>query len=135
MPRFKLPRDHTPLEGGGYLISLANARRWYVKYACTKGKENHETEIEVVIHEVMKKVFDHDYDRELLYSSLNLDCMVNQEADRVIEKMEFLLLEAVFGFIPDIAAHVPDHLWYVTDQLDLVIHVPDNEEDQRGIFY
>ena len=135
MPRFKLPRDHTPLEGGGYIISLADARRWYVKYVCKKGKEGNETEIEIVIHEVMKKVFDVEYDKELLYSSLNLDCMVHREADEVIEKMEFLLLQAIFGFIPDIAAHVPEHLWYVNDQLDLVIYVPTDVEDQRGIFY
>lgn len=124
-----------PYRGGNHVISLRNVANWYIRRACEKGKTYSSTNVSDIMTALVDKFFgDEEYDEEEQYKLLNLDCMVNREAEYVLEELEHRISQAILGHFPKIAAELPRH-FYLFNKMDLIIDVPPNYEDQRGYFF
>ena len=128
-----------PYEGGRYCVSLHRPVNWYVRRAVEKGKTYSSCHVKEIIPRIVEKVFDVTSDdsqlQEELDLSLNLDCMINGEADFVKKELEYLVLAEVLAHFPNIAAELPEDMYWVTERLELIINVPDRYEEQRGYFF
>uniref|UniRef100_A0AAU7PFV1 Uncharacterized protein n=1 Tax=Burkholderia phage vB_BgluM-SURPRISE13 TaxID=3159457 RepID=A0AAU7PFV1_9VIRU len=128
-----------PYDGGRYKLGLHRPINWYVKRATEKGKTYSSCHIKEIIPLIVEKVFDPEMDQSQLHEeldlALNLDCMINGEADFVKQELENLVLAEVLAFFPDIAAELPEDMYWVTERLELIINVPERYEEQRGYFF
>lgn len=128
-----------PYEGGKYLLSLHRPVNWYVRRAERKGKSYSSSHVKEIIPLIVEKIFDPETDHTQLHEeldlSLNLDCMINGEADFVKQELEHQILAEVLAHFPNIAAQLPEDMYWVTERLELVINVPELYEDQRGYFF
>lgn len=128
-----------PYEGGRYLVGLQRPINWYVRRATEKGKTFNSCHVKEVIPLIVEKVFDPETDhtklQEELDLALNLDCMINGEADFVKQELEHLILGEVLAWFPNIAAELPEDMYWITERLELVINVPERYEEQRGYFF
>lgn len=124
-----------PYRGGNHVISLRNPANWYIRRACEKGKTYNSTNVIELMEAIVHKFFgDEEYDEDAQYRLLNLDCMVNKEADYVLKEMEYRISNAILGHFPKIGSELPRH-FYLFNKMDLIIDVPPNYEDQRGYFF
>jgi hypothetical protein len=128
-----------PYDGGRYKLGLHRPINWYVRKATEKGKTFSSCHIKEIIPLIVEKVFDPEMDQSQLHEeldlALNLDCMINGEADFVKQELENLILAEVLAFFPNIAAELPENMYWVTDRLELIINVPERYEEQRGYFF
>ncbi|YP_009212858.1 hypothetical protein AVU38_gp009 [Ralstonia phage RSL2] len=128
-----------PYEGGKYLVDLHRPINWYVRRATEKGKSYSSCHIKEILPLIVEKVFDltsdHSQLQEELDLALNLDCMINGEADFVKQELEHLVLGEVLAWFPNIAAELPDDMYWLTERLELIINVPERYEEQRGYFF
>lgn len=128
-----------PYDGGKYVLGLHRPINWYVRRATQKGKSYSNCGIGQIIRLIVEKVFDPEMDQsqlnEELDLALNLDCMITGEAEYVKQELERLVLAEVLAFFPNIAAELPEDMYWVTERLELIINVPDRYEDQRGFFF
>lgn len=128
-----------PYDGGRYKLGLHRPINWYVRKASEKGKTFSSCHIKEIIPLIVEKVFDPEMDQSQLHEeldlALNLDCMINGEADFVKQELENLILAEVLAFFPNIAAELPENMYWVTDRLELIINVPERYEEQRGYFF
>lgn len=128
-----------PYAGGKYLLSLRRPVNWYVKRAERKGKTFVSSHVRKIIPLIVEKIFDPLTDQTRLIEeidlSLNLDCMINGEADFVKQELEYLVLAEILAHFPNIAAELPEEMYWVNERLELIINVPDLYEEQRGYFF
>lgn len=120
--------------GGSYLVSLRRPVHWYIKRACSKGKTFGTTHVSTIMPLLVDKIFGKSVDQEEIDLSLNLDCMVNSEAEYVQKELEYMILSEIISYFPKIAAELPEEL-YQLNEMDLVINVPELYEQQRGYFF
>lgn len=126
----------TPVyKSGQYLIGLNRPIQWYVRRAVAKGKTFGTSHVKTVIPLIVDKVFFKDIDEEALDLSLNLDCIIGSEAEYVKTELEHRITGELLSYFPKIASHLDDRYWWLTENMELVINVPDDYEEQRGNFF
>jgi hypothetical protein len=128
-----------PYQGGQYILGLHRPINWYVRRAQEKGKTYSSCHVKSIIPLIVEKVFDPEMDQSQLHEeldlSLNLDCMINGEADFVKQELEHQVLAEILAHFPNVAAELPESMYWVTERLELVINVPHRYEEQRGYFF
>jgi hypothetical protein len=124
-----------PYRGGNHVISLRNPANWYIRRVCEKGKTYSTTNVIEIMEALVHKFFgDEEYSEFDQMQLLNLDCMVNKEAEYVLAEMEHRISSEILGHFPKIGSELPRR-FYLLNKMDLIIDVPPNYEDQRGYFF
>lgn len=124
------------IKPGKVLIPLHRPVAWYKAKAMQKGKTISTTKCQDVISLVTaSKVFNNEIDENLLDLALNLDCIINHEAEYVKEQLRIQIWAEVSLYFPKIGYQVPEDYFSFNARTDLVIHVPKNYELQRGVFF
>lgn len=123
-----------PYRGGPYLLSLRGPANWYIRRVCAKGKEAYDTNVELILRILVDKIFGNENEDDDIELALNMDCIVNKEAEYVQSEMNYLILAQITAHFPKIGAELPDD-YYHLEKRDLIIEVPELYEDQRGYFF
>jgi hypothetical protein len=124
-----------PYRGGNHLISMRAPVHWYLRRVVEKGKYRHETHVKELMVMLIDKFFgDEEFSTFDAMKLLNLDCIVNREADFVLEELELMIADAILGHFPRLGAELPKN-FYQFNEMDLLIDVPPDYEDQRGYFF
>jgi hypothetical protein len=123
-----------PYQGGSYLLSLRGPANWYIRRVCSKGKDAHETNVELILRILVDKIFGNEDQDDDIGHAFNMDCIVNKEAEFVQSELEYMILAQITAYFPKIGAELPDDYYYL-EKRDLIIEVPDRYEDQRGYFF
>lgn len=126
---------HPVYRAGTYCISLRKVANWYARQAISKGKTYSNCHVKSIIPLIVDKVFFIGVDEEELDLSLNLDCMIADEAEFVKKELEFQITGEVLAFFPKIASQLDEKYWSLTDEMELYIYVPELYEEQRGRFF
>jgi len=121
---------------GTYVLGLNKAKYYYKSILKRKEKPLEDSRIYEVFRDIVYKVMGEEIDDAILLENLNIDCIIGKEAEEVIQNLlEFITNELLFYF-PRLGAFVPDTYYWLTEGfLTLIIRVPDDYEERRGIFF
>jgi len=129
--------QHEQIQSGKFIIGLNRAKEFYLRKLRLKQKPIEDSRMKDVFVTMVDRVMGYEIDEDKLDEDLNIDCLIGMEAREVKETLLDLITDDILNVFPKLGAYVPDDYYWVKMEgiLSLIITVPEDYEEQRGIFF